>query len=64
MGAIEWSTMASLLYWPWVLFKSLATHLVSIHVTDVTLHIMITAYTNDKVIKLLVNFALLAQPLI
>jgi hypothetical protein len=35
-----------------------------ISVTDVMLHFMITTYSNDKVNKSLVNFALLAQPLI
>lgn len=31
------------------------------NVTDVTLHIMITMYTNNKVNKSLVNFAIKAQ---
>ncbi len=35
-----------------------------IYVTDVTLHVMITTYTNNKVNKSLLNLALLAQLLI
>jgi hypothetical protein len=35
-----------------------------IHVTDVMLHVMIMTYTNNKVNKSLVNFAIKAQFLI
>jgi hypothetical protein len=45
------------------LFKKQITFF-EIYVTDVTLHIMITMYTNNNVNKSLVNLALLAQLLI